>query len=85
MGEGIEKLYTVREAAAILKRSRQTIFAYINGGLLPARKLKPGASNSKFVITESDLKAFIENGVPAGYYQKLYPRPHRRKGKKDKE
>ena len=78
MTDNIERFYTVREAAEILKRSRQTIFAYINGGLLPARKLKPDAANSKFIIAESDLKAFIENGVPRGSYQATYPRPHKK-------
>lgn len=76
----LEKYYTVSEAMEILKRSKATVLAYIRSGLLPARKLKPDAPNSKFIISEKDLKAFIENGVPAGYYQKLYPRPH----KKDK-
>lgn len=74
----IEKLYSVREVMAILGRSNATVRAYINAGLLPARKLRPDAKNSKFVITETDLKTFIENGAPAGYYQELYPRPHKR-------
>ena len=79
----LEKYYTVREVMAILKRSRQTIFAYINGGLLKARKLRPNSKTSKYLITESDLKEFIDNGVPAGYYQNLYPRPH--KGEKTRK
>lgn len=69
-----EKLYSVREVMDILGRSNATVRAYIHGGLLPARKLKPDAKNSKFVITESDLKTFIDNGVPSGYYENLYPR-----------
>jgi hypothetical protein len=79
-----DKLYTVREAAAVLNRSKQTVMAYIHGGLLKARKLKPDAANSKFVITESDLRDFIngqldeDGNAPRGYYQKLYPRPHKR-------
>lgn len=77
MGE-IEKYYSVREVMEILGRSNATVRAYINAGLLKARKLKPDAKNSKFVIAESDLKEFIENGAPAGYYQELYPRPHKR-------
>lgn len=73
----LEKLYSVREVMEILGRSNATVRAYINGGLLPARKLKPDAKNSKFVITETDLKEFINNGVPSGYYQNLYPRPRK--------
>lgn len=73
-----EKLYSVREVMEILGRSNATVRAYINGGLLPARKLKPDAKNSKFVIAESDLKSFINAGkVPRGYYQNLYPRAHK--------
>lgn len=73
-----EKYYSVRDVMSILNRSRPTVMAYINGGLLPARKLRPDKKNSKLIILESDLKAFIDAGeVPKGYYQKLYPRPHK--------
>lgn len=77
----MEKYYTVREVMEILGRSKPTVLAYIHGGLLKARKLNPTATgNSKFIISESDLKEFIEAGeVPRGYYQNLYPRPHRKK------
>lgn len=75
----IEKIYSVREVMQILGRSNATVRAYISAGLLKARKLKPDAKNSKYIITESDLKAFIDGGeVPRGYYQELYPRPHKR-------
>ena len=75
----IEKYYSVREVMEILNRSRPTVMAYINGGLLKARKLRPDKENSKYIITETDLKAFIDAGeVPRGYYQNLYPRPHKR-------
>lgn len=78
----LEKYYSVREVMEILGRSNATIRAYIKAGLLPARKLKPDAKNSKFVIAESDLKAFIDAGeVPRGYYQATYPRPHKRDNK----
>lgn len=78
MGD-LEKYYSVREVMEILGRSNATIRAYIKAGLLPARKLKPNAKNSKFVIAETDLKAFIDAGeVPRGYYQATYPRPHKR-------
>ena len=81
-----EKYYSLAEAGEILHRSRVTSRAYIASGLLKARKLKPGAKNSKFIIAESALKEFIDNSfidgkAPAGYYQELYPRPH----KKDNE
>ena len=79
-----EKYYSIREAMGILHRSRPTVLAYINAGLLKAHKLKPDAANSKFIISETDLKSFIENNLdengnaPAGYYQELYPRPHKK-------
>lgn len=73
-----EKYYSVREVMEILGRSNATVRAYIKAGLLPARKLKPNAKNSKFVISETDLKNFIDSGeVPRGYYQATYPRPHK--------
>ena len=73
-----EKYYSVQDVMKILGRSRSAVMAYINGGLLKARKLRPGAKTSKLIITESDLKEFVEAGeVPRGYYQNLYPRPHR--------
>ena len=73
----MEKLYTVTQAMELLQRSRPTILAYIHGGLLPASKLKPDGKTSKFLIKESDIERLIENGIPDGYYQKLYPRPHK--------
>lgn len=76
-----EKFYTVRDIMEILKVSKATALAYIHGGLLKARKLKPNSPTSKFLIAESDLKAFINAGeVPRGYYQNLYPRPHKKNG-----
>ncbi len=71
-----EKLYTVNEACEILKKTRRTIYAYIRSGQLKA--YKPG--NKNFLIAGSDLMAFIKTGVKPGYFQELYPRPH----KKDK-
>ena len=81
-----EKYYSIREAMEVLHRSRPTVLAYIKSGLLRATKLKPGAANSKFIISETDLKDFInksfEDGkAPAGYYQALYPRPHKKDNK----
>lgn len=72
----LEEYYTVRDVMRILKRSRSTVFAYIYGGLLKARKLKNGKT-SKLLITKDDLESFIKNGVPAGYYQNTFPRPHK--------
>ena len=72
-----EKYYSVREAMEILHRSRPAVFAYIRAGLLKASKVNPNAKNGKYIIAESDLKEFIAAGVPAGYYQNLYPRPHK--------
>lgn len=75
--EKLERMYTVREVMTITHRSKATIYAYIRAGLLKAQKLKD-APNSKLLIKESDLKAFIAEGVPTGYYEKLYPRSTKR-------
>ena len=73
-----EKYYSVSDVMKILNRSRSAVMAYIHGGLLKARKLRPDKKNSKLIITETDLKEFIEAGeVPRGYNQNLYPRPHK--------
>lgn len=81
---GIDKYYSIKEAMEILRRSRPTVLAYIRAGLLKAHKLNPDAKNSKIIIAETDLKEFIQNSIddngkaPRGYYQELYPRPHKR-------
>lgn len=72
-----EKYYSIKEVGEILRRSNRTIYAYIKSGQLKATKLTPGAATSKFLIAESDLKAFIDVGAKPGYYQALYPRPHK--------
>lgn len=72
-----EKYYTIREAGEKLHRSSRTLYAYIRSGQLKAVKLTPNAKNSKFLIAESDLEAFIKAGVQPGYYQATYPRPHK--------
>lgn len=74
-----ERYYTIKEAAEKLRRSNRTIYAYIRSGQLKAAKLTNGAKNSKYLIAESDLAAFMEVGAQPGYYQALYPRPHKRK------
>ena len=72
-----ERYYTIKEAGEKLHRSSRTLYAYIKSGQLKATKLTPGGSTSKYLIAESDLEAFMKVGAQPGYYQKLYPRPHR--------
>ena len=69
-----ERLYTVKEVCEILHKTRRTIYAYIRSGQLKAHR--PGKKN--FLIAESDLNEFITAGVRPGYFQELYPRPHKR-------
>lgn len=69
------RYYTVNEVCEILHRNSRTIYAYIRSGQLPA--YRPGGR--KFLIAEEDLHNFITAGVQPGYYQELYPRPHKRK------
>lgn len=73
----MERYYTVNEVCDILHRNSRTIYAYIRSGQLKATNRKPGTT-SKYLIAESDLKEFIAAGVRPGYYQELYPRPHKR-------
>lgn len=68
-----EKYYTVKELCEILHKDRRTIYAYIKSKQLKASK----AGGKSYLIAESDLKAFIDKGVEPGYFQKLYPRPHK--------
>ena len=68
-----EKTYTIPEVCEILHKHKRTIYAYIRSGQL--RAIKPGGKN--FLIYESDLDAFIKAGVRPGYFQAIYPRPHR--------
>lgn len=68
-----ERLYTVKEVCEILHKDKRTIYAYIRSGQLKA--YKPGKKN--FLIAESDLNDFIKAGVKPGYFQELYPRPHK--------
>lgn len=69
----IEKYYTVNEVCDILHKSNRTIYAYIRSGQLKA--VKPGRKG--FLVSESALTEFINAGVQPGYYQNLYPRPHK--------
>ncbi len=73
----MEKYYSLKEAGEILSRSSSTIRAYIKSGQLKARKLTPDAPNSKYIIAETDLEEFVKVGAKPGYYQELYPRPHK--------
>ena len=68
-----EKLYTVKEVCEILHKKSRTVYAYIRSGQLKASK--PGKKD--YLIAESDLNSFIDAGVRPGYYQELYPRPHK--------
>lgn len=70
-----DKTYTIKEVCEILHKHRRTVYAYIRSGQL--RAVKPGGKN--FLIYETDLNAFIKKGVQPGYYQNIYPRPHRTK------
>ena len=74
-----EKYYSVREVCEILGKSNRAIYSYIRAGLLKATR--PGGENCNYAIAESDLKTFMENGVPSGYYQSIYPRPHKERPK----
>lgn len=69
----IEKYYTIKEVCDILHKCDRTIYAYIRSGQLKA--VKPG--KKKFLVSETALNDFINSGVQPGYYQNLYPRPHR--------
>lgn len=75
----MEKYYTIKEVCEILHKNNRTIYAYIRSGQLKAHR--PGKKN--FLIAESDLTDFIKNGVKPGYYQELYPRPHKRNNTKE--
>lgn len=68
-----ERLYTIKEVCEILHVKDRTVYAYIRSGQLKAAK--PGRKN--YLVAESDLNAFIAAGVKPGYYQALYPRPHK--------
>ena len=48
--------YTMKELEPILKRKAKTIKEYINYGGLNATKL-----NGRYLITEEDLKEFLES------------------------
>ena len=69
-----ERYLTVNDVCEILHKHRRTIYFYIKSGQLKA--IKPGGKN--FLIYESDLNEFINNGVRPGSYQETYPRPHKR-------
>ena len=72
-----KEYYNINEVMEQLGRSRATVYAYIKSGLLKAHKLSEGV-RGRYIITREDLRAFVEGpGVPEGYYQNLYPRPHK--------
>lgn len=53
------KLYTLKEVAAYLKVSRQTIYNYVTAKRLKASKL---AGQREYRVSEKDLQEFIKNG-----------------------
>ena len=69
-----KEYYSVPEVCEILQKCDRTIYAYIRSGQLKA--YKPG--RKAYLIAKSDLDEFIKNGVQPGYYQNIYPRPHKR-------
>lgn len=69
----LEKYYTIKECCDILHKCDRTIYAYIRSGQLKA--VKPG--KQKYLVSETALNDFIKAGVQPGYYQSIYPRPHR--------
>jgi len=49
------KVYSVKEVAALLELSTNTIHTYINKGILPARKIA-----GVYHVTEDNLKEYIQ-------------------------
>lgn len=49
------KIYSMNEVAKILKVSKRTIYDYIKSGELKVKKI-----GGKWIITEENLKKFIE-------------------------
>lgn len=58
MNENIEKLYTARECAEMLRVHRDTIIRYLKNGKLKAIKV-----GRNFKISESNLREFMERGA----------------------
>ena len=52
----IERMYTVKETADVLRKSPKTVRRYIRDGLLCARR----AGLKSVVVPESELKRFME-------------------------
>ena len=51
-----EKTYGIKEVAALLNRAPVSIYNYIHSGKLKAKKIA-----NTFIVTESNLKEFVEN------------------------
>ena len=62
----MEKLYTTAEVAEILKVTQRTVYNY-----LKAKKLKAAKVGRDWLITESNLKKFIECGTGSNYLKEL--------------
>ena len=69
-----KEYYNVPEVCEILHKCDRTIYAYIKSGQLKAYQ----PTRRAYLIAKSDLDDFIKNGVQRGYYQELYPRPHKK-------
>lgn len=51
-----EKTYGIKEVAALLNRAPVSIYNYIHSGKLKAKKIA-----NTFIVTESNLREFVEN------------------------
>jgi len=51
----IERMYTIKETAEVLRKSPKTVRRYVQSGLLPALRSGP----KSFVIPESELNKFM--------------------------
>jgi len=55
----IERMYTIKETAEVLRKSPKTVRRYVLSGLLPALRSGP----KTYVISESELKKFMHVGI----------------------
>lgn len=51
------KVYTIREAAAILKVTERTMYTYIKSGDLKASKI-----GNRWRVSEEDIRLFLTSG-----------------------
>lgn len=50
------KIYTMKEVSELLKVTERTLYNYIKGGKFKAKKI-----GGKWIITEENLKLFIDS------------------------